>query len=282
VPPKGRLILCASPIGNLGDASPRLAEALSGVDLVFAEDTRRSAILLDSLGVRKPLQSYFTGNEARRARELEDLLAAGKSVALLTDAGTPAISDPGLSAVAAARAAGAEVSVIPGPSAVTAALAVSGLPSDRFVFEGFLPRKGKERTQRLEQLVNETRTVVIFVAPRQLLADLEDLADRIPDRPLCVARELTKVFEEIQWSTPGQARTEWSAREIKGEFTLVLAGAGPTAADPETVINEVLTRIDQGEKMAEAVREVASRFGVSRRGLYQRVLARSRETTPGR
>ncbi|HSL26059.1 MAG TPA: 16S rRNA (cytidine(1402)-2'-O)-methyltransferase [Acidimicrobiia bacterium] len=278
----GRLILCATPIGNLGDASRRLGEVLAEVDLVFAEDTRRSTVLLDSLGVKKPLQSYFVGNEAVRARELEDLLSMGKAVALLTDAGTPAISDPGLSAVAAARAAGAAVSVIPGPSAVTAALAVSGLPSDRFVFEGFLPRKGRERDRRLAGLTAETRTVVIFVATRQLLTDLRALAERVPDRPLCIARELTKVFEEIQWTTPLEASTEWASRPVKGEFTLVLGGAGPENADPDAAVVKALLAIDQGQTMAEAVRRVAGQLGVSRRELYQRVLARTRETTPGR
>ena len=154
----GRLILCATPIGNLGDASPRLAETLASADLILAEDTRRSATLLRSLGVKKPLTSYFAGNESKRASLLVDLLEQGKIVALITDAGTPGIADPGVSAVAAAREAGAVVTAVPGPSAVTIAISVSGFPSERFVFEGFLPKKGAERDMRLAALAAETRT----------------------------------------------------------------------------------------------------------------------------
>ena len=156
-----------------------MAEALGSADLILAEDTRRSSTLLRSLGVNKPLKSYFAGNENRRAVELVDLLKEGKTVALVTDAGTPAISDPGVSAVSAAREAGAVVTVVPGPSAVTAALSVSGLPSERFVFEGFLPKKGAERDRRLAAVATETRTAVFFVAPHQLLDDLNaPLLDR--------------------------------------------------------------------------------------------------------
>lgn len=277
----GRLVLCATPIGNLGDASPRLAETLAAVDVVLAEDTRRSAVLLGSLGVKKPLESYFAGNEARRARELEGLLAAGKSVALLTDAGMPAVSDPGLSAVAAARAAGATVTTVPGPSAVTAALAVSGFPCERFAFEGFLPRQGIDRRRRLEQVTRDPRTVVLFVAPRRLLADLHDLAALVPDRPLCIARELTKAFEEISWTTPTAALQEWASREVKGEFTLVLAGAPPVAVDLAGAIGDVMAAMERGISMTASVRQVAGSRGVPRRELYEAVLARTRGTTPG-
>jgi 16S rRNA (cytidine1402-2'-O)-methyltransferase len=276
----GRLILCATPIGNLGDASPRLAEALDSADLILAEDTRRSAVLLRSLGIKKPLRSYFAGNESKRATALVDLLEQGKIVALVTDAGTPGISDPGVSAVQAARDARALVSAIPGPSAVTVALSVSGFPSERFVFEGFLPKKGTERDARLTALASETRTTVLFVAPHHLIDDLTALASIAPDRPLCIARELTKVFEEIQWSTPGLAVQEWSEREIQGEFTLVLAGGDPAEPDLEENVGAVLAEIDRGIQMSEAVRTVASRSGVPRRRLYQEVLARTRRTSP--
>jgi 16S rRNA (cytidine1402-2'-O)-methyltransferase len=276
----GRLILCATPIGNLSDASPRLAEALNSADLILAEDTRRSSILLRSLGVKKPLRSYFAGNENRRAVELVDLLKEGKTVALVTDAGTPAISDPGVSAVSAAREAGAVITVVPGPSAVTAALSVSGLPSERFVFEGFLPKKGAERDQRLASVATETRTAVLFVAPHQLLDDLHDLASVAPNRPLCIARELTKMFEEIQWTTPGAAAEEWAGRELLGEFTLVLGGGDPLQPDLEKNVVAVLAEIDNGTQMSEAVRRVASMSGVPRRTLYEEVLARTRGTSP--
>jgi 16S rRNA (cytidine1402-2'-O)-methyltransferase len=276
----GRLILCATPIGNLGDASPRLAEALASADLILAEDTRRSSTLLRSLGVKKPLRSYFAGNENRRAVELVELLKEGKTIALVTDAGTPAISDPGVSAVSAAREAEAYITVVPGPSAVTAALSVSGLPSERFTFEGFLPKRGPERDERLASLATETRTTVLFVAPHQLIDDLTGLAAVAPNRPLCIARELTKVFEEIQWTNPAAAAEEWAGREILGEFTLVLGGADPIEPDLEVSIVAVLAEMDKGTQMSEAVRTVASRSGVARRTLYQEVLARTRGTSP--
>jgi 16S rRNA (cytidine1402-2'-O)-methyltransferase len=257
-----------------------LAEALGSADLILAEDTRRSSTLLRSLGVEKPLRSYFAGNENRRAVELVGLLREGKTIALITDAGTPAISDPGVSAVSAGREAGAAITVVPGPSAVTAALSVSGLPSERFVFEGFLPKKGPERDRRLASLATETRTAVLFVAPHQLIDDLKGLASVAPDRPLCIARELTKMFEEIQWSTPAAAAELWAGREILGEFTLVLGGGDPVEPDLEASVVAVLAEIDTGAQMSDAVRTVASRSGVSRRTLYEEVLSRTRGTSP--
>lgn len=278
----GRLTLCATPIGNLADASPRLAQALSEADLILAEDTRRSAVLLKSLDVDRPLRSYFAGNEARRAAELERALVGGQNIALITDAGTPSISDPGISAVAAARRAGATVSVIPGPSAITAALAVSGLPTERFVFEGFLPRKGKEREKRLHDISDEQRTSVLFVSPHHLIEDLEDLASLDAGRPLCVARELSKVFEEVQWTTVGEALTEWKTRAPQGEFTLVLGGAPQSNVDLEMAIVDAMSEIEAGGRLSDVVRNVATRAGVSRRLLYEQVLARSRGTSPER
>ena len=193
----GTLILCASPIGNLGDAPPRLAEALRSAAVVYAEDTRRARILLGELGVEAFLRSFFVGNEQQRSSELETRLAAGEIVALLTDAGTPAISDPGVTAVQAAIASGATVTVIPGPSAVTAALAVSGFGADRFAFEGFLPRSGSDRKRRLESIGKSDRTEVFFSAPSRVASDLGDLAGAAgPNRGVVVARELTKMHEE--------------------------------------------------------------------------------------
>ncbi|MCJ7724857.1 MAG: rRNA small subunit methyltransferase 1, partial [Acidimicrobiia bacterium] len=175
----GSLILCAGPIGNLGDAPPRLAEALGSADIVYAEDTRRARVLLQHLGVDCPTRSYFVGNEADRSIEMAGRLSAGETVALITDAGTPGIADPGLTAVRAAIEAGATVTGVPGPSAVTLALAVSGLPADRFVFEGFLPRKGRRRAERIRSLRTEERTVVLFCAANRLAADLTHLAGEI-------------------------------------------------------------------------------------------------------
>lgn len=276
----GRLILCATPIGNLGDASARLAEAIASADLVYVEDTRRSRVLLNALSITKPLRSYFAGNEADRADELIEAFTTGKTIALLSDAGTPTIADPGLSAVRAARSADAQVSVIPGPSALTAALAVSGLPSERFVFEGFLPRKGKERKDRLAAIDAERRTTVIFVGSAHLLADLTDLATIGPDRDLCLARELTKAFEEIQWFTCREAVKAWRDRNPKGEFTLVLAGAKPSPVDLAAGVTAVERRIAEGEAMTSAVKTVAAEHRLPRRQLYEAVLAKTRDTKP--
>lgn len=270
-------MLCATPIGNLGDAAARLGGELSQVDLIFAEDTRRAAKLLQALGVRTEVRSYFVGNESKRAVELEARLTAGDTVALITDAGMPAISDPGLSAVRAAVEAGAEITVVPGPSAVTAALAVSGLPADRFVFEGFLPRKGKERAFRLGEIARETRTVVFFSAKSRLEQDLADLSGQVRgDRPLVVARELTKRFEEIWRGDMSTAVRHWSQEKLKGEFTVVLAGAEPQSPGLSEGVAAVHDVIGNGASMTDAVRLVAVDLGISRRELYEAVL-RSKE-----
>ncbi len=269
----GKLILCATPIGNLGDTSARLRDALAAADLVYAEDTRRAAKLLRALDVRTPLRSYFVGNEQDRAQELGGRLAGGETIALVTDAGMPSIADPGLSAVRTAVAVGAEVTVVPGPSAATAALAVSGFPAERFVFEGFLPRKGKERRSRLEAIAAETRTTVLFGAKARLMRDLTDLRDYLgAGRQLVVTRELTKAFEEVWRGSLGEAVDAWSEREPRGEFTFVIAGAAEEAPDMDHAVSEVNAAIDSGESMTNGVRRVATRHGVSRRELYEAVL----------
>ncbi len=270
----GTLILCATPIGNLGDAPPRLGEAIADADVVYAEDTRRSYKLLHALGVEQTLRSYFAGNEAERSSELAGRLREGATVVLLTDAGTPSISDPGLSAVNAAIAAGAAVTIIPGPSAVTAALAVSGLPTERFVFEGFLPRKGGERTSRLTALANEPRTVVLFAGKGKVARDLADLATVLgEDREIAVARELTKLHEEVWRGTLGDAATRWSETVApRGEFTLVIAGAVESMPEPDDLLEAVAHLESVGTSRSEAVREIASLYGVSRRELYEAVI----------
>ncbi|HJU52592.1 MAG TPA: 16S rRNA (cytidine(1402)-2'-O)-methyltransferase [Acidimicrobiia bacterium] len=278
----GTLIVCATPIGNLADASPRLAQTLATSDVIYCEDTRRSRVLLDSLGVKKPLRSYFVGNEAERQNQLAADLEAALTVALLTDAGSPAISDPGWSAVNAARRVGARVTVVPGPSALTASLAVSGFPSERVVFEGFLPRRGRERQERLHQIAHEHRTMVLFVGASHLLADLEALAEIAPDRPLCVARELTKKFEEVLWFTCSEALEVFAKRDVKGEFTLVLSAVARRAPDIESGIEAVLDAMAGGQTMTTAVRLVAADLGLPRRQLYETVLAKTRDTTTGR
>ena len=277
----GTLTLCATPIGNLADASPRLALALSESDVIYCEDTRRSRVLLDSLGVKKRLRSYFVGNEEAREGELAADLESGRNVALITDAGTPSISDPGLSAVRVARRAGARVTVVPGPSALTSGLLVSGFPTDRVVFEGFLPRRGRERQRRIEEIATESRTIVLFVGASHLRDDLEELARVHPDRPICIARELTKKFEEVLWMTCSEASDAFAHRDPKGEFTLILSAVEKQAPDIERGIEGVLTAMAAGEAMAAAVRLVAAQFGLPRRELYERVLARTRNTKPG-
>lgn len=274
----GRLILCATPIGNLGDASPRLAEVLRDADVVYAEDTRRSRVLLTALGIDRSLRSYFVGNEEQRAEELGAHLEAGQTVALITDAGMPAISDPGVSAVLGARRAGAEVLVVPGPSAVTAALAAAGFDAGRFVFEGFLPRKGPERSARLSTLTTEERTIVLFSATRRVKTDLEDLASALgDDRPVAVCRELTKQHEEVRWATLAGAADHLGQSGARGEYTLVIEGATPVAGSVEEALTEVLGRIGSGENLAGAVRAVAADRGVSRRALYEAALAASKK-----
>jgi 16S rRNA (cytidine1402-2'-O)-methyltransferase len=254
--------------------SQRLIDTLRSVDVIFAEDTRRSRVLLDAAGSSVPMRSYFAGNEEARRGELAERLGRGERVALLTDAGTPAISDPGVSAVRVAQEVGAEVTAIPGPSAVTMAVAVSGLPSDRFVFEGFLPRKGAERTRRLEALATEERTVVVFAAPTRLAADLRALAEALgPDRVIVVARELTKLHEELWQGTLAEAAIEWSQRERKGEFTLVVGGATPPVPSLKDAVEAARKLIDGGMSAADAIRQTSVVSGVARRLLYEAIHA---------
>jgi len=269
----GRLVVCATPIGNLGDAPPRLREVLSNADVIYAEDTRRSRVLLAALGVDRPLRSYFVGNEEQRSEELAGHLAAGQTVALITDAGTPAISDPGVSAVLSARGVGAEVQIVPGPSAVTAALAVSGLDAQRFVFEGFLPRKGSERKARLAALASEERTMVLFSATNRVARDLADLAAHLgADRRVAVCRELTKQHEEVRWGTLEGAVQHLDDLAARGEYTVVIEGGPPVVPSAEEALAEVLQRIEDGENLAAAVRTVAAHSGVGRRALYEAAL----------
>ena len=271
----GKLILCGTPIGNMGDASPRLFDALSDADIVYAEDTRRSSYLLQRLGLSRPLRSYFAGNEEARSTELADRLKAGETVALLTDAGMPSVSDPGLTAARAAHSAGATVTVVPGPSAVTAALAVSGLPSDRFVFEGFLPRKQSGRQALLQELAEEPRTIVLFAAASRVVDELGALSGALgTHRPVAVVRELTKIHEEVWRGGLGMAASEFAARNsIKGEITIVIGPKPVVAADLNAAATAARQAINSGAKPSEAVREAAATHGVSRRLLYQEVIA---------
>lgn len=269
---EGVLYVCATPIGNLGDISQRLADTLGSVDAVYAEDTRRTAKLLSHLGIAKPVVSLFSGNEMERSERLVGELEAGRRVALVSDAGTPGVSDPGATAVAMALERGLPVRVVPGPSAVTAAIALSGLGGDRFVFEGFLPRRGGERERRLAALSDEERPVVLFVAPHRFVQDLSDLA-RVcgTDRRVTIARELTKLHEEV-WSGSLDDGLDRFGDQVRGELTVVLAPAPPAAVSDTDAIEEARRMVAEGMTLSEAARVAARSGGVSRRVVYQALI----------
>ncbi|GAA4889278.1 16S rRNA (cytidine(1402)-2'-O)-methyltransferase [Tessaracoccus lubricantis] len=271
----GRLILAATPIGSSDDASQKLRDALTTADLIAAEDTRRFLTLTKRLGIEPAARvvSYFEGNEASRTRELVDAVAAGQRVVLVTDAGMPSVSDPGYRVVTACIDEGLRVTAVPGPSAVLTALAVSGLPVDRFCFEGFLPRKAGERRRRLGALATEERTMVFFEAPHRLEDFLSDAAAELgAGRRGAVCRELTKPYEEIIRG-PLSELAQWAAGEVRGEVTVVIAGAEA----PETSADDALALVRQamagGAKLSAAVAEVAKVTGTNRKALYAAALA---------
>ena len=270
--PDGRLYVCATPIGNLGDVSDRLRETLINADVIYAEDTRRTSKLLGHIGAKTKARSMFAGNEKSRSRELVDDVRAGKTVVLVSDAGMPTVSDPGAEAVRAVQDEGLSLTVIPGPSAVATAITFSGFGGDRFSFEGFLPKKGKERSRRLQQIGFEDRPVVIFVSPHRLGADLRDLLDAAgADRRVVVAREMTKLHEEAWVGTLGEAVERWTG-EIKGELTLVLEGSSLAPVTAKAAIAEARSLVDTGTSPSDAARTVAQGSGVSRRVIYQALL----------
>lgn len=271
----GQLYLCATPIGNLGDASPRLIETLQSVDVVYAEDTRRSGRLMTALGVSVPLRSFFVGNERQRASELARDLESGKRVGLITDAGMPGVSDPGATAVDVARDCGAEVIVIPGPSAVTAAVAGSGLVDGPFVFVGFLERKGSRRGAELAAMAVDQRPTVLFSSPHRLGADLADLEQACgADRSICVGREITKVHEEFWWGTVSEAVQRWTVEKPRGEFTLVVSGGLPPEPDLAGAVRQAQQLVEEGMSPSQAARTAAAQTGVGRRVIYEQLLSR--------
>lgn len=268
------IILAATPIGNLGDASRRLVEALGTVPVIAAEDTRTTQRLLAALGVahRPRLISLHDHNEKDRAPELVEL-ARDQDVLVLSDAGMPAVSDPGYAVVAAAAAAGVTVTAIPGPSAVLTALAVSGLPTDRFTFEGFVPRKPGERASALRALAAETRTMVFFDAPTRVAATLADMATAFGgDRRAAVCRELTKLHEEIARGTLADLGA-WAQAGVRGELVIVVAGAAPREVAFPDAVTQVLELVRSGARLKDAVGEVSAHTGHSSRELYQAALA---------
>ncbi|MCH6160738.1 16S rRNA (cytidine(1402)-2'-O)-methyltransferase [Streptomyces marispadix] len=274
----GTLVLAGTPIGDVADAPPRLARELEGADIVAAEDTRRLRRLTQSLGVRPRgrVVSYFEGNEAARTAELADALESGSRVLLVTDAGMPSVSDPGYRLVAAAVERGAGVTAVPGPSAVLTALAVSGLPVDRFCFEGFLPRKGGERRARLREAADERRTLVYFESPRRLAETLREMAETFGgERPAAVCRELTKTYEEVRRG-PLADLAGWAADGVRGEITVVVRGAADgdgEQVDRDELVRRVAVREEAGERRKEAIAAVAQQAGLPKREVFDAVVA---------
>ncbi len=280
----GRLVVVSTPIGNLGDLSPRAAATLRTADLVAAEDTRRTGGLLAHVGSQAPQVSFHEHNENERLPALVARVGTGQTVALVTDAGTPAISDPGYRLVRACVEAGLRVEAVSGPSAVLHALVVSGLPTARFVFEGFLPRRPGPRGRRLAELASESRTIVLFVSPHRVTGDLADLAAELgAGRPAALCRELTKMHEEVIRASLGELVEQVSASGLRGEATLVVAGTptrrtsgagrnSPPEVRPAELAEEVRLRMTAGTSKKTAIAEVASETGVPKREVYQAVV----------
>jgi 16S rRNA (cytidine1402-2'-O)-methyltransferase len=264
------LILAATPIGNLSDASPRLVEHLVGSKFIAAEDTRTLFKLAQALGVKinATLFSLHDHNERERLEQLVEV-ARDNDLLVVSDAGMPTVSDPGFNLVRACAEAGVAVTVVPGPSAVLSALAVSGLPTDRFTFEGFMPRKDGERRTLFEELLRERRTMIFFESPHRLLESLQAAAEVFgAERKASVSRELTKKFEHTERGTLGEL-AEWAKSDPKGEFVVVIAGAAGVIRDIHTLVEDVLTLVDSGERLKDAVNQIAELSKVSKSELYQ-------------
>src|SRR5437016_3932245 len=268
----GALVIVATPIGNLGDLSPRAVEALAAADAIACEDTRRTRKLLSHAGIKAPtLLTVNDHSEARQVRSVLSRLERGERVAVVTDAGTPGISDPGERLVAAATASGLDVEVVPGASAAIAALVVSGLPTGRFAFEGFLPRRGSGRSARIDALRTEPRTTILYEAPHRVRRTAAELADALgPLRRVAIVRELTKVHEEVWRGTLGGAVEHLAEREPRGEYVLVLGGAAPPAEPSAEEVTEALrVRLEAGESKKTATAEVAKELRVPKRTVYE-------------
>ena len=271
----GTLYLVPTPIGNLGDISPRAAEILSAVDFIAAEDTRVTVKLLNHLNIKKPMTAYHRHNCDAAGPAILRRLEGGESCALVTDAGTPAISDPGEDLVSLCAESGVRVEAVPGPCALTVALSVSGLPTARFAFEGFLPMNKKNRRARLDALEREERTMVFYEAPHKLRDTLNDLAAVFgPGRQIALCRELTKLHEEVVRATLGEAVSLCAGQEPRGEFVLVVAGCPPQAeeGDEDAALARAMELRRAGLPLKEAAARAAEEFGVKKRTLYNRAL----------
>lgn len=268
----GTLILVPTPIGNLGDISPRIHESLETADFIAAEDTRVSIKLLNHLGLKKQLVSYHEHNKQESGPHILARLLAGETCALVTDAGTPAISDPGEDLVRLCHDNGVTIRSIPGPCAAITALAMSGLPTGRFTFEGFLSVNKRSRREHLQSLLEETRTMIFYEAPHKLLITLMDLTEAFgADRPICLCRELTKLHEEAIRTTLGQALSYYQENSPRGEYVLVLQGAAPRvqeAPSMEVCLEEIAALRSSGLSLKDAVKQVSKKSGVPRNTLY--------------
>lgn len=267
----GSLTLVGTPIGNLSDFSPRAIEALAAAAVIAAEDTRVTLKLLNHFEIKKPLVSYHEHNKLSRGEELIARMRAGERIALVTDAGMPAISDPGETLVAACHEQGVPVHIVPGPTALTTAVALSGLPSGRFAFEGFLSTSKHDRREHLRSLANEPRTMVLYEAPHKLRATLHDLLDTLGDRRLAIVRELTKIHEEVRVTTLKEAAARYDEEEPRGEIVLVIEGAPERV--PETSLADAIaiarTYIEQGDRPADAAKKAAAETGQKKGEIYK-------------
>lgn len=266
----GTLYIVATPIGNLGDISARCRETLESADFIAAEDTRVTLKLLNHLDIKKPMVSYYEHNRAGSGQKIADRILAGESCALVTDAGTPAISDPGEDIVKLCRSLGIPVTAIPGPCAIIDALAISGMPTQRFTFEGFLSTNGKNRRQHLLELVGEKRTMVFYEAPHKLLKTLTDMLEAFGDRELALCRELTKLHEEVRVTSLQEAVSYYTENPPRGEFVLVIHGC--TEAEEEMTMEQALELVAQlrseGSSLKDAVKRIAAEHGISKNDLY--------------
>ena len=270
----GQLILAATPLGNVLDASPRLKQTLTEADLIAAEDTRKAKRLIQDLNldIKAPIISFFEENEIEKIPELINKLKQGSKIVVISDAGTPAISDPGFKLVKQAITENISITVIPGPSAVLSALVLSGLPTDRFSFEGFIPRKGKERSEILNNLNKESRTMIIFESPRRTKETLEDIKEVVgEDRKIAVVREISKTYEEVIRGSVSELMDWANSNEVLGEITIVIEGVDSSKRNivDEEAIKNVKDLIAKGMSFKDAVQQVSTQLGLSRRELYE-------------